>query len=254
MAYTEEQISEFEEHLAAWIDREGDLTTELFIRPYRNPATGKFVRHGLGRRLATLKHCIQRTFEVLPPNEDDPDGDALMDATSFVQTFVVNVFGAIDNLARIWCMETDLKKPNGAPLRPMTIGLTPDHGYVRGTLSQPFQDYLAQADAWFDYLENYRHALAHRIPLHIPPRHLNDEQSGEFRRLEEEMLAAGRDYDRYNRLRNEQRQLGVFNPLMMHSYGEQAKPVFLHPQMICDLSTVVEIGEHILRELQALPA
>jgi len=95
MAYTEEQISEFEERLAAWIDREADLTTELFIRPYRNPTTGEFVRHGLGRRLATLKHCIQRAFEVLPPNEDDPGGNALMDATSFLQTFVVNVFSAI---------------------------------------------------------------------------------------------------------------------------------------------------------------
>lgn len=42
------------------------------------------------------------------------------------------------------------------------------------------QAYLAEHDAWFEYLEDYRHALAHRIPLYIPPRQLGPTAQGEF--------------------------------------------------------------------------
>ncbi|WP_027052796.1 hypothetical protein [Mesorhizobium erdmanii] len=254
MAYPESQISQFSDELAKWLDREDNLATALLIRECRKPETSELVRHGLMRRLATLKHAIQRTFEILPPQETEPTRDMLMDATSHLQTFVINVFGAIDNLARIWCMEADVRKPNGTPLKSMAIGLTPGHVPVRASLSQPFQDYLASADPWFAYLEDYRHALAHRIPLYIPPRQLNDEESAEFERLEQEIAQAIRDDERYVVLRGRQQRLGIFNPLMMHSYSEQARPVYLHPQMICDLATVVEIGEHMLREVEALPS
>jgi len=113
MTYTDEQIEQFRDELDRWMEREDDLTTALITRQYRKPETSELVRHGLLRRLATLKHCIERTFDVLPPDMVDPDDDALMDATSLVQTFVINLFGAIDNLATIWCWESDLRKPNG---------------------------------------------------------------------------------------------------------------------------------------------
>lgn len=253
MPYTQEQIEQFGQHLADWLERENDLTTTLFIRDYRNAETAHFVKHGLGRRLATLKHTLTRTFEVLRPDAQDPSHDALMDATSHLQTFVINVFGAIDNLARIWVMEAGIAQPNGRTLRPMQIGLTPDHEVVRASLSVPFRSYLATADAWFGYLEDYRHALAHRIPLYIPPRQLDDAAVTEYRRLETELALTVRNPERYSEILHQQRRLGVFNPVMMHSYAEQARPVFLHPQMICDFSTVVEIGEHMLRELDGLP-
>ncbi|RUW57026.1 hypothetical protein [Mesorhizobium sp. M8A.F.Ca.ET.021.01.1.1] len=253
VVYPESQIRHFSEELAKLLDREDDLTIAFLTREFRKPETSELVRHGLVRRLFTLKHAIQRTFQILPPQETAPTGDMLMDATGHLQTFVINVFGAIDNLARIWCMEADIRKPNGTPLKPMAIGLTPGHVPVRASLSQPFQDYLANADAWFDYLEDYRHALAHRIPLYIPPRQLNDEERAEFERLEQDIAQAKNDYERYGVLRGQQQSLGIFNPLMMHSFSEQARPVYLHPQMLCDLSTVVEIGEHMLHEIDVLP-
>ncbi|MDX8437778.1 hypothetical protein RFN25_30715 [Mesorhizobium abyssinicae] len=253
VVYPESQIRHFSEELAKLLDREDDLTIAFLTREFRKAETSELVRHGLVRRLFTLTHAIQRTFEILPPRETAPTRDMLMDATSHLQTFVINIFGAIDNLARIWCMEADIRKPNGTPLKPMSIGLTPSHVPVRASLSQPFQDYLASADAWFAYLENYRHALAHRVPLYIPPRQLTTEESAEFERLEQEIAQAKNDYERYGVLRGQQQRLGIFNPLIMHSYREQARPIYLHPQMICDLLTVIEIGEHMRSELDALP-
>jgi hypothetical protein len=151
-------------------------------------------------------------------------------------------------------METNLRKPNGSPLAPKSIGLTPSHIRVRHTLSNEFQNYLTENDAWFGHLENYRHALAHRIPLYIPPRQLDDQDAAEYRRLEQAIADAIGDIRRYEELRGQQNRLGRFNPVIMHSYGERANPVLVHPQMICDFSTVIEIGEYMLRELNALPA
>ena len=177
-----------------------------------------------------------------------------MDVTCHLQSFVINVFGAIDNLAGIWVMETGITQPNGRLLRPMQIGLTPDHEIVRASFSLPFRDYLESTNAWFEYLEDYRHALAHRVPGYISPCQLDDAAAAEYRLLETEMADARTNPERYGQLLQQQRGLGVFNPLTMHSYEEHARPVWLHPQMICDFSTVVEIGEHMLRELDGLPS
>lgn len=251
MPYTENQIRELRNSLAEWLRRHSNLRAAFLAREYRTVKAGEYVQHGFSRRLSILEHALTRTFEILPPDEQDPSHDARTDATIYLQAFVINIFGAIDNLANIWCLEATVTRRDGRPLSPMKIGLTPDHTAVRLSLSQPFQAYLATTDQWFAYLEEYRHALAHRIPLYIPPRQLDDVAAAEYRRLEGEIIRALGDLERYGALSAQQRRLGVFNPLMMHSYGEHARPVWFHGQMICDLSTVIEIGEWMLRELDA---
>ena len=45
-------------------------------------------------RLGTLIRAIDRTFELLPPGlETIPDRNTVMDATTVVQSFVMNAFG-----------------------------------------------------------------------------------------------------------------------------------------------------------------
>lgn len=39
----------------------------------------------------------------------------------------------------------------------------------------------------------------------------------------------------------------------MHADGEAVRPVWFHGQMISDFATVIDIAEHILVDLQALP-
>jgi len=101
-------------------------------------------------------------------------------------------------------------------------------------------------------LEDYRHALAHRVPLYIPPKQLNNEDADEWNRLENELSEAirRRDFKGWDKIFAKQAALGTFEPIMMHSYGEGARPVFFHSQMVCDLATVVEIGEKMLAEFK----
>lgn len=254
MPYTPEDIEQVATSMDDWLDREDELVDELLLFPYTNAVAKEFTQHGLIRRLRLIKHCVARVFETIPMDATDPDGDQLLDTTAYLHTFVINVFGAIDNMAHVWCKEASLVDAKGNPLRPGQIGFTPKCTLVRNSLSAEFQDYLATTDDWFAYLENYRHALAHRIPLYIPPNVLEPAAQAEHQRIQEEMDASlSVDRERYFELFAQQRRVGRFEPWMQHSYGEGTMPMRFHPQIVCDFSTVVEMGEHLLSELRQLP-
>lgn len=254
-AYSEETIGQFAEAYEKWIPRQEQLMTDYMTRAYRGERASEYARHGLSRRLQSLRHGIDRMFQLIPPESDEPPSrDQLMDATAFIHSFLVSVYGGLDNVARIWCWEAEVKNGRGKPLADGQIGLGPKHITVRESLSNELRDYLKSADPWFEYLANYRHAVAHRIPVYIPPKTLSDEEGNEWRKLEEGIARAAkaRNFDEYDGLFSAQRALGRFEPVMTHSFGENARPVCLHGQMLCDFSTVIEIGEHLLKELNGL--
>ncbi len=49
------------------------------------------------------------------------------------------------------------------------VGLRKANVKVRAALSKEFQSRLDEMEGWFGYVTEYRDALAHRIPLYIPP-------------------------------------------------------------------------------------
>jgi len=254
--YTLDEMEQLGDARQEWSSRCNDLTSTVIIRTYRSDRAKEFGTHGLSRRLNMLEHCMDRIFDGVAADERCPTRAALMDATAFIQTFVINVYGAIDNLAHIWCAERDVRDKQGRSLAPMRIGLTPKNEIVRLSLPADMQAYLAEHDAWFAYLEDYRHALAHRIPLYIPPRQLGPTDQDEYAALEAQRgeAAARRDWRHFGELGAVQDRLGSFEPYIMHSYGEAAQPMRFHGQLICDLATVVEIGERFFRAIDAAAA
>jgi hypothetical protein len=61
-----------------------------------------------------------------------------------------------------------------------------------------------------DYLKNYRDALAHRIPLYIPPSELTPEEGERFRALQNEeadCILTNR-WDRLEEVKREQNAIG----------------------------------------------
>lgn len=254
MPYSADQLDQLTDAYREWTERRDALATAVLIRAYRSDRAKEFATHGLSRRLAMLQHCLDRTFECVPPDTERPDRAPLMDATAFIQTFMINAYGAIDNLAHIWCLEAGVRDRKRRPLAASRIGLTPKNEIVRASLSPSFQAYLAGHDGWFEYLESYRHALAHRIPLYIPPRQLDPVAQTQFAELEAEKAKAVvvRDWERYDAIQAEVDRVGVFEPYIMHSFGEQVRPMRFHAQLVCDLATVIEIGERVIDALEDL--
>lgn len=255
MKYKTEEIEQMDAALDEWAGRAEILEDRIIRYPFKNEKSRECAMHGLMRRLNMLQHTIYEVFKLLPTTGGTPSKSDVMTATAFLQTFIMNVYGSMDNLARIWLLDAKIVERDGEQIRPEHIGLGPKNKNVRTSLPVMFQEYLSNTDGWFGYLANYRHAFAHKIPLYIPPKTLNNEQAAEHQNLESKIsnCLKTRDWERYDEVRAQQSKLGVFQPVMMHSYGENARPMWFHAQMICDYSTVVEVGEYTFDALESLP-
>lgn len=250
--YSADTLKELADKNQQWSSAANDLLIFFMDRNYKTASASEYARHGLSRRIQALLHLTNRVFSLIPPSsEKSPDTDVRHDAEAFVQSFLVNVYGAIDNMARIWCLETDLRNENGAPIADRMIGFGPKNSLVRDSLPKELRDYLVSCNLWFKYLENFRHAVAHRIPIYIPPATLNEKETEDYKRIEDDICKAMRDkdFELCGALMAKQKALGIFKPVMMHSFGENARPVTIHGQMICDIATVTEIGQKLVKIL-----
>jgi hypothetical protein len=111
------------------------------------------------------------------------------------------------------------------------------------------QAYLSGRESWFEYIVDFRDALAHRIPLFIPPHRIPPENHAAYAALEKRMLAA-HDPNEYERLKAEQLKLVVFQPVTKHTLYDDNPPVIFHFQLLQDFGIVEEIGEKMLLELK----
>ena len=232
------------ENYASLQARYNALAESYAVFQYKTERGREYATHGYLRRFSTLNRCIERVFELLPPEQEaSPGYEDLIDATICIQAFVMNVFGALDNLAWIWVSEKPLAVDK------MKTGLGPKCKAVRASFSPEMQDYLSKLEPWFTHIVDFRDALAHRIPLFVPPYCVPEENDVAYMALDARKLAT-RDADEYERIKAEQLELVVFQPVMKHTLQDKNPPVVFHFQLLQDFATVEEIGQKMLGELE----
>ncbi|MEO0382943.1 MAG: hypothetical protein AAF234_05250 [Pseudomonadota bacterium] len=111
---------------------------------------------------------------------------------------------------------------------------------------------LTEKLEWLRYVSNYRHAVAHRTPLYVPPKVLSASQTKAYEDLEHQLGAEVLYSEKIEQLFDQQDQLGEFLPVMMHSFREDVQPVMIHPQIIQDYANVIEIAEHLFADIRGL--
>jgi hypothetical protein len=102
-------------------------------------------------------------------------------------------------------------------------------------------------------MEDFCHALAHRIPLYVPPYTVapaNIERHDGLEREKTSAMSRG-DFSGYERLDAEQVSLGKFTPAMTHSHSEACGTVAFHAQVLADWNTVAEIADKLLAQLNS---
>jgi hypothetical protein len=191
MYYSEQSLAELQR---GFDDIPSKYTALLFAfndRSYTAARAREFAMHGFIRRLATLRRCIGLVFTLLPPASSDiPSETATEEATIAVQAFLFNVYGCMDNLAWTWVEERGLRTTNGKPLSRAQVGLKPKCELVWQSFTAAFRAYLESMGDWFAHLEEYRHALAHRVPLYIPPFAVSPADQSAYQALEEQIHTA----------------------------------------------------------------
>tara|TARA_B100001057_G_C22793750_1_gene928723 strand:+ start:454 stop:1209 length:756 start_codon:yes stop_codon:yes gene_type:complete len=248
--YSDDQIDEFETNKRDWLARGSKLTTSFLTHRFKNERAERFSREGFARRLGYLEHIFERIEEIYPPNCTNADRRVVRDAEVLLQSFTMNVFGALDNLAWVWALENDLRNAKGSPLGPSEMVFSGRRSKaLRKSLSKELKNSVDESADWFDIIGLYRHGVAHQIPLYIP-RNLNPK---EVRKVEEYRAEINNcikrgDWRRVSELNSRIYALGDFGPYM--ALCEPHPPMLLHPQMVCDYATVVNLGELILKALK----
>ena len=249
MQYSEEQLWDYETDRLEWLDRADKLRDTVLLWLFRSARAEKIARTGFVRRIGYLEHALVRLSEIYPPNLTGASRDIVRDAELLLQVFVMNVFGAIDNLAFIWALERKVTAPDGRQLsKQETVFIGTRSKQIRESLTPMVRSTIDSASEWFKLIGAYRHGVAHQIPIYIP-RLLTKEDQQEAEGLDLALKAAFADGDRskWGELFDKRHTLGDFGGLMALDGVE--KPLVLHPQVVCDLATVVELGEVIFKEL-----
>jgi hypothetical protein len=246
--FTREFLVQLREKLQTIGPRTDRLLLKYTSHPFADPRAREYAHHGFARRIQTLSRCIHNVFKVVPPGAVKiPSKTRLHDAQINIQAALGNTYGCVDNLAWVWVHERGLAQR----VDRRQVGLRKHNKAVRDTLSAEMRTYLDSLEGWFEYLVDYRDALAHRIPVYIPPGGARPKDHDKAKELEERKTAALkalRPYE-YERLNAEQMKLFVFQPLVCHSLTEMPAPFAFHPQLISDFLTIEQLGEKMLAEL-----
>ncbi len=101
--FDEKNLKYLNDEFAGLAYHQGELSDRIGRRIYRSDLGSEYANHGLLRRVKSLNHAIHFTFENIPPELEAPPTDyCLENAKMAAQSFYVNIFGAIDNIAWIW--------------------------------------------------------------------------------------------------------------------------------------------------------
>jgi hypothetical protein len=114
MFFSQQTLNDMSEARKAIGGKYESLLMKYVVLPLKDATAREYATQGFPRRLGVMAHCIQNVFTTLPPEKEEiPSKTQLFDATVNIQAFLVNAFGCIDNLARIWVHEKPLRTRKG---------------------------------------------------------------------------------------------------------------------------------------------
>ena len=246
MGYTEEQIEKFSNEYSNVCQGLQALMLQTVVAGQESTHSGvkEHLLHGAARRLNIIKKSIENIFTEFPLTTTHPlNQDALYNVQINLHAYVMNLYGIFDNWAWVFIFRHNLLSKVGGK---HGVGLfrknTAKH------LPDSLRDYLSSETmiSWHEkYLKSYRDALAHRIPLYIPPAEFTHEEGARYNQLENEKidLIKTMKWQRLDEVYEEQANIGRPSFVFLHSYEEEPpRPVLFHPQLLCDGLAIVEFG------------
>ena len=214
----------------------------------------EFLNHGVCRRMKTLDRCMENVFRIFPPARTQLlGGEEGTDLEINLQAFVINTCGVLDNMAWVFLIERGL---DSKFKRRQDVDLF--KGSTQAFLPKSITDYLIcdRTAEWHRaYAKGYRDALAHRIPLYVPPASILKRNHARYTELDREIRTAilKMDLALADKLRSEQDSLQEICISAIHSYDEAETVMHFHQQLIRDSKTVLEILRLFFQEMKVGP-
>jgi hypothetical protein len=218
-------------------------SVEFSMTKLSNEEAREFMGHGVARRLGVIAKAAQNIFSIFPPDRLKPLGRELLEDLNInLHAFVLHVNALQDNLAWTYVSEYGIEVK-----RRQAVSLFGED--LKSRLPRPVQKFLNQESIkkWHkEYSTDFRDALAHRIPLYVPPAQLTAAEGLRSKELNEEFWRRlqSHEFEAAERAQEEQNALGTACPQFAHSL-RGASPMVLHPQVISDGLTALELYETV---------
>jgi hypothetical protein len=210
-----------------------------------NQKVKDYLNHGVGRRLNVIRLSIQKIYELFPPSQDEVLPKATIhEVQIYLQAFVINVSGIFENWAWAFVLRHDLLEKIGGMF---SVGMFRPE--TQQCLPASLKDYVTTEPriAWHRYMKDYRDALAHRIPLYVPPSAITRKDVETYNQMEvrKQELYDARDWDELERVSDEQESLGRAYPVFLKEFSNrrEGQPIWLHPQLNADGALVLEFAK-----------
>lgn len=246
MYYTEEQTQKLYDNYKDFLIRYDKIFEKFLTLKLEVLRANEFLQHGFLRRLKTIKNCIDDIFDIYPPERTElltDDERHILEISA--QAIVIHVFGCLDDLAWIYKEEKNIK------INKLNVSLFKNK-FQNQINNKIFIDFLnnEKIKSWFDNTcKDNRDAIAHRIPIYIPPVQILPENLKRYEAIEG-ILRTETDLNKRQKLYEEQDNLSIICPIYRHSIGENAPLLYLHQQLIDDVRTVFLIAEMFFDEFR----
>lgn len=249
MYYTKEQIQKLYDNYEDFLIKYDENFHSFLTFNLKVTRAREFLQHGFLRRLKTIKNCIQDIFIIYPPERDElltDDERHTLEVSA--QAIVIHTFGCLDDLAWIY------KEEKNIIINKLCVSLFNDK-FQKLIVNEPLINFLnkEKIKSWFENTcKTNRDAIAHRIPIYIPPAQILTENIKRYNEIEK-MLGTETDLKKCQKLYEEQDNLSIICPIYRHSIGENAPLLYLHQQLVDDARTVFLIAEMFFNALNSTP-
>lgn len=210
-----------------------------------------FLQQGVLRRLGTIHQCANNIYSTFPPARQDLlTKEELNSVTIYVQAFLVNVYGILDNIAWVCALENGFQEPDKNRNQ---IGLFRKE--MKAYLPEKLRSYVRMKETknWFDtYAKDYRDSTTHRIPPYLPPYRASFEDEKAINELEDQAqraLIEEWDVDLHETLIKKQKGFYKITGIVAISLSggfKERPPFHMHPQIICDILTIQELLNYLV--------
>lgn len=215
------------------------LELQNFSQQLLNDRAKEYCVHGVLRRVFTLLHCLKRISIITPPNRTEHISfDEKGDITAYLHCFIINLYGAINNLALILYHEKlSDKEKKKIPERDVYFSSIEIQKYFSAGLKKRYEDF----NEWVKFFNEQRHPIAHRIPIYLIPYFFqNVEEKNKEKQLKEKFYRSSNVEER-RKILEEMDTLGVYAPAFTGSlYDGKTKIVPLW-QILADANTLDDL-------------
>jgi hypothetical protein len=210
-----------------------------------NKEVRDYLNYGVGRRLNIIHRSMQRIYELFPPSQEEAlPKESIHEVQIYLQAFVINVSGIFDNWAWAFILRHHLLESIGGK-----IGVGMFLPKTQQCLPAILKDYVTTEPrvSWHKiYMKDYRDALAHRIPLYVPPSSIPTEDVESYKQMEllKQKLYDAADWDELERVSDGQDALGKAYPVFLKEFSDRpdGQPIPFHPQLNSDGALVIEFA------------